>query len=81
MCPPESDGACLFQQSLHGLSGLSAGLDPSLSTLGIHLDSSGLLQGIVSADLLDEAAVTGITRVCNHDTIEGVLLGAHSAQV
>ena len=73
-------GVGLFQQSLHGLSGLCAGLDPSLCTLGVHLDGSGLLQGIIGADLFDETAVAGIPGVGNHDTIEGVLLGAHSAK-
>ena len=48
--------------------------------VGIDGDDSGLGQGIVSADLLDETAVTGITGIRHHDTIERSLLGAHSSQ-
>ena len=69
-----------FQQSSHGVSGLSAGLDPLLGAVSVDLDIGGSHAGIVSADLLDETAIAGETGVSDNNTIERSLLGAHAAQ-
>ena len=57
--PPDLEDVDFFQQSAHGVGGLSAGLDPLLGALSVDLDLGRGDAGIVSADLLDEAAIAG----------------------
>ncbi|CAN4010306.1 Lactoylglutathione lyase, partial [Dysosmobacter welbionis] len=56
------------------------GLDPGLGALRVDLDLSRGDAGVVSADLLDEAAVPGETGVRYHNAVERSLLGAKAAQ-
>jgi hypothetical protein len=54
-----------------------------LRTLDIDLDAFRIVlrqQRIERADLLDEAAVAGRTRVGDHDAVEGTLLGAAASE-
>ena len=57
--PPALECACFFSRSRTVSSGLSAGLDPGLSTVSVHLQLGGMDHGVVSADLLDETAIRG----------------------
>ena len=51
-----------------------------IDTVGVDLDLGGVHTGIVSADLLDEAAITGIAAVSHDHAVIRSLLGAHSSQ-
>ena len=70
----------LLEQAADCIGGLCAVLDPSLSLLCIDLDLSRLLQGIVSAQLLDESAVSGETGIRYDYAIERSLLCTHSSK-
>src|SRR5215468_625089 len=71
--------AGIAEEARHPIARRRAHLEPMLDTLALEhhaLLMAAIEHGIVSADLLDEAAVAGIAGIRDHDRIERALLGA-----
>ena len=62
------------------LARLRADAEPVQGALLVDLDQRGVLERVVLADVLDEAAVAGSPLVGHHDAVEGPLLRAHPPQ-
>jgi hypothetical protein len=68
-----------IEEAQHAVRRLCADAQPMRNAVGIELDALGRIlrqQRIVDADLLDEAAVSGVAAVGHNDPVIRALLGA-----
>src|SRR5262249_6791806 len=69
-----------FQQPVDRVGRLGAAAAPMVEALAVHQQRARVSGGIVSTELLDEAAPSGAALIGDDDAIEGCLFGADAAQ-
>src|SRR5487761_1695255 len=70
----------LLDQLPHGIARLCTDLEPAIDMILFDRNARRIKRRVVSADLIDKAAVARRARIRHHDPVEGFLFAAVAAQ-